>query len=62
MRIFVQLDADGNVTATLESQFPPGEDRQVIPDAHIEVTDRDQDDWSVLRWNGTDFEARTDLE
>tara|TARA_R110000765_G_scaffold140887_1_gene241553 strand:- start:56 stop:247 length:192 start_codon:yes stop_codon:yes gene_type:complete len=61
MRSFVQLDDDGNAVATLESPYPPGSDRAVVPDNFIEVTDLDPQDWLVMRWTGSAFEARTDL-
>ena len=61
MRSFVQLDVDGNAVATLESPYPPGSDRAVVPDHFVEVTDLDPQDWLVMRWTGSAFEARTDL-
>jgi len=61
MRIFVQLDADGNATATLESPYPPGEGRETVPDGFVEVTDDQQIDWLSMRWTGTEFVPRTDL-
>jgi len=61
MRLFVQLDADGNVVATLNSERPPGDDPITIPDGHIEVTDRDPLNWFIYKWDGTDFVERDDL-
>ena len=61
MRSFVQIDADGNVVATLQSARTPGDDPLTIPAGHLEVTDRDPRDWLMLKWTGTDFVERDDL-
>jgi hypothetical protein len=61
-RYFVQLDGDGNVSATLDSERPPGSDPAVIPSGHIEVSEIDETDWFRMKWNGAEFVERDDLE
>ena len=60
-RRFVELDTDGNVAATLQSDRCPGDDPAVIPDHMREVDADDPRDWHRYRWNGSAFVERTDL-
>ena len=57
-RTFVQVDAAGNILATLESPYPPGEDRNVVPSNFVEVTDHDRVDWLSMRWDGNAFQPK----
>ena len=60
-RKFVELDADGNVKATLESERCPGPDPDVVPDGILEVTDQESRDWHRYKWDGENFIERDDV-
>ena len=57
-RTFVQVDAAGNTLATLESPYPPGEDRNVVPSNFVEVTGQAKMDWLAYRWTGQAFQQK----
>jgi hypothetical protein len=60
-RQFVELDSDGNVKATLESERCPGPDPDVVPEGILEVTGQESRDWHRYKWDGDNFVERADL-
>ena len=60
-RQFVELDSDGNVKSTLESERCPGPDPDVVPEGILEVTAQSPRDWHRYRWDGSAFVERDDL-